>query len=244
MLDTLKTITQSESRKDQTATTAENPENLSIPQKKSWPKSNSDDTAVKSSNKESHSKTLIIDDSILKGINKRGLSDNTDIKSISGAKVTQVSYSVRNLNLHEYGTFINYVDGNNAVSGNVDDVYTELKEAIKTLQYRNNTVYLCTLAPRSDCDVAPVNAQLMKLSRDMNLNLIDIHISFVYANGNVASHYFSRDGVQINNRGSRTLVSCINRNEPIIKLQKIRRGIQHIILTGGCTAQNEQPFNA
>ena len=58
--------------------------------------------ALSSPNSRTAPKTMVIGDSILKGINKRGLSENTDVQSLRGAKVKEISYSIRNLNLLGY----------------------------------------------------------------------------------------------------------------------------------------------
>ena len=164
-------------------------------------------------------KTMIIGDSILKGINKRGLSENTDAQSIRGAKVKNISFSIRNLNPDGYATFVIYVGGNDVGSADTQAIYSELKETVTLLKQQNNDVYLCTVCPRSDCDVVPLNESLKQLSRDQHVNLIDIYSSFIYGDGTTARNYYLRDGIHLNNMGTRNLVSCINRVVPIIKLK-------------------------
>ena len=164
-------------------------------------------------------KTLVIGDSILKGINKRGLSENTDVRTLRGAKVKDISFSISKWNHHSYAKYVIYVGGNDVGSADIKTIYSELKETVAFLKQKNNDIYLCTVCPRSDCDVVPLNNSLKELSQELHVNIIDTYSSFVYGDGNTARNYYMRDGIHLNNHGTRNLVSSINRVIPVIKLK-------------------------
>ncbi len=162
-------------------------------------------------------KTLIVGDSVLKGIHQRGLSDTTVILSRPGATATEIAQRLKEWDLKTYKAVIIYVGGNDAASGSIQQAHMELKDVIDSLQRQNITVYLCTLCPRVDVDIVPTNNMLRQLSQDIGVNLIENYGAFIYANGYVARHYYMRDGIHLNNSGSRTLVASINRHVAVIK---------------------------
>ena len=163
------------------------------------------------------SRTLIIGDSVLKGVNKRGLSDQTDIMSIGGAKTKDIAIGLKNWDMRAYSTVVIYVGGNDIATNTPDSIYSELYQTIEILKRRKNAVYLCTLCPRRDVDVVPLNDALKQLAQNTGVAVIDIYSSFIYGNGTVANNFYAQDGIHMNAKGSNTLVACINRIVTIIK---------------------------
>ena len=90
-------------------------------------------------------RTLIIGDSILKGISKRGLKAQVDIRTLPGRKANDIRTNLQRMDLTSYKNIIIYVGGNDAAEGKTGSVYTTLRSSISELQCQ---VSLCTICPR------------------------------------------------------------------------------------------------
>ncbi|KAH3747434.1 hypothetical protein DPMN_181861 [Dreissena polymorpha] len=103
-------------------------------------------------------KTLIIGDSILSGINRRGLNKNTHIKTLPGRKTKDIRLILDSWDMTKYKNVIIYIGGNDmAEGGDPRKAYREIKHLLHEFNGHNCTVYLCTVAPRRDADVVPLN---------------------------------------------------------------------------------------
>ncbi|KAH3778680.1 hypothetical protein DPMN_180150 [Dreissena polymorpha] len=51
----------------------------------------------------------------------------------------------------------------------------------------------------------------------MQVRIIDCHQAFVFGNGNTARHYYHRDGIHLNAKGTSALVTAINRQLAITR---------------------------
>ncbi|KAH3734235.1 hypothetical protein DPMN_040674 [Dreissena polymorpha] len=103
-------------------------------------------------------KTLIIGDSILSGINRRGLNKNTHIKTLPVRKIKDIRLTLDSWDMTKYKTVIIYIGGNDMAEGeDPRKAYHEIKQFLHALNGHNCTLYLCTVAPRRDADVVPLN---------------------------------------------------------------------------------------
>ncbi|KAH3827112.1 hypothetical protein DPMN_129041 [Dreissena polymorpha] len=101
-------------------------------------------------------KTLIIGNSILSGINRRGLNKNTHIKTLPGRKIKDIRLTLDSWDMTKYKNVIIYIGGN-AEGGDPRKAYREIKQLLHELNGHNCAVYLCTVAPRRDADVVPLS---------------------------------------------------------------------------------------
>ena len=74
------------------------------------------------------------------------------------------------------------------------------------------------ICPRKDVDVIPVNDCVKQMSELHGVNYMNIYGAFTFNDGSVATHFYYRDGVHLNNAGTSTLVRSINNVVPIIKI--------------------------
>ena len=106
--------------------------------------------AAKSETSPKHSslQTLIIGDSILSGINQRGLRNKVECQPISGASVDLLLEKVQIYDLKKFQNIIIYVSGNDA-SQNIDIEYIEEKyeQLVCLIKNKNSTIniYLCSI---------------------------------------------------------------------------------------------------
>ena len=161
-------------------------------------------------------KTLLIGDSIIKGIQKKGLKNDVDVLTLPGRKAADIRKRLLELDLSTYKNIIIYVGGNDAADKSTKSVYGDLKETINAL-HKDCKLYLCTVCPRSDTDVNYVNGALRQLTEETAAELIDCYQSFVYGDGSAVGHFYGRDGIHQCKRGSSQLVTTINARIPIIK---------------------------
>ena len=73
------------------------------------------------------------------------------------------------------------------------------------------------ICPRKDGDVIPVNDCVKQMSELHGVNYMNIYGAFTFNDGSVATHFYYRDGIYLNNTGTSTLVRSINNVVPIIK---------------------------
>ena len=163
-------------------------------------------------------KTLLIGDSILSGINKRGLNKNTHIKTLPGRKIKDIRLTLDSWDMTNYENVIIYIGGNDmAEGGDARIAYREIKQLLHELNRHNCTVYLCTVAPRRDADVVPLNDIIKQICEETDAQFIELYTSFISENGNMAQHLYGSDGIHLHARGCSTLVANINKAVHIIK---------------------------
>ena len=105
-------------------------------------------------------KTLVIGDSLLKGIRRRGLGQNVEVCTIPGANTRTIASRLRNwtMPMDEYQKVIIYVGGNDN-GPTIESQNDELKNCILSLKRKYGdtlSVYL-KVCPRKDVDVTYVN---------------------------------------------------------------------------------------
>ena len=165
-------------------------------------------------------KTLIVGNSIIKGIQPRGLSRNVDQYTCPGAIITGIGNKIHQLDMSLYSNVILYVGGNDVNCGKrLEASRVELLKLIRYIQHLQSNVHVCTVSPRVDADVRYYNNMVREVCAETGAAVIDTYSSFVYGDGNTVRQYYSRDGVHLNKFGSRTLVRAINQQFQIVKTQ-------------------------
>jgi hypothetical protein len=155
------------------------------------------------------SDTVILGDSILKGIKEKGLCSDIRTACIRGARASDALSRVRHWNIDECKNVVIHVGGNDVSSkASLSTTCDDIIETVTSLQKQEIRVYLCTICPRSDVDVAHLNDEIRAICTSTNATLV--YKSFVYGDGGVVKLLFHRDGIHLNETGSRTLVMAIN----------------------------------
>ena len=164
-------------------------------------------------------KTLLIGSSILKGIRTRGLNPEVEISTNPGADFKRIlEKKLRKINLNSYANVIVYIGGNDISNGrSVLEVSKTIEQIVLACKQHNCKVYLCMICHRKDGDVIPVNDCIKQMSELYGVNYMNIYGAFTFNDGSVATHFYYRDGIYLNNTGTSTLVRSINNVVPIIK---------------------------
>lgn len=155
--------------------------------------------------------TLLIGDSLLKGIQTRGLHDDVDILTLPGKKTHDVCTRLKYLDLSTCDKIVIHIGGNDIASGlSVSSMEKQLREMLEQIDNGTRKVYLCSICPRTDVDVRPVNSMLKALCNTSYAKLLEVNRQFVYEDGKTKSFLYYGDGIHLNARGSSTLVRAIN----------------------------------
>lgn len=163
-------------------------------------------------------KTLIIGDSVLKGVRTRGLETDVEVYTLPGKKTIDVCRRLRSWDMSTCETVVMYIGGNDAACGTaITDMEKELNETLDQLNNGNRCVYICSLCPRSDVDISSVNTMLRKVCSKSYAKYLDINQSFIYEDGHTRLYLYHADGIHLNWRGSSTLVRTIDRTVPIVR---------------------------
>lgn len=159
------------------------------------------------------SRTLIIGDSMLRDLND-AVFENALVKSISGAKMTDVFIELHNrTDLATYRNIIIHA-GTNDVSSDTPpcDITTSLEAIITLLMVEAPLayVYISAVCPRDDKrlnhHIMELNGELKELATRLDCDFIDAGTNMIYRNGTIDWTMF-KDGLHLSERGNLALIN-------------------------------------
>lgn len=160
------------------------------------------------------SKTLIIGDSIIKGINEKGLKHNVLCHGISGATLQTVAEQVQLYDLQNFSTVILSVGGNDLANSR-DPEYIEERFDQLFVQIRNRNpdckIIVCTICPRTDCTVNELNTLLSSLCGEHGIQIVDMENFFCNVDGHPILRYYKTDKIHLSRSGIRRLLDSIEK---------------------------------
>ncbi|MEW8547726.1 MAG: GDSL-type esterase/lipase family protein [Candidatus Thiodiazotropha sp.] len=171
----------------------------------------------------SKGKLLLIGDSILSGVNTKGLIKGIQKHSKGGATVNDLIEEISVYDMRNFETCIIYIGGNDCANGTdvktFVDAYDQLLSLIKTTNPACR-VYICNIAPRGDVDVTGFNKGIDRLSKHwehQNVRcMTHTYDYFVAKNYLPAGRYFSNDGIHLSHSGIKRLLDAINTTIKIV----------------------------
>ena len=129
-------------------------------------------------------KTLLIGDSILSGINKKGLNRNVECHPISGATVDILLDKILIFDLRCFENIVIYVAGNDAPNIKTahdleiaEEKYEQLIILIREKSAESN-IYLCSVCPRGDTSVSDINDMIERQCQYHQGTFIDVNKTF------------------------------------------------------------------
>ena len=157
-------------------------------------------------------KTLLIGDSIINGINKNGLMDNVYKHGISGATIQTILNEVKMYDLTQFSHIVIYVGGNNASNKTDTKQFEELyKQVLAHIRQKSDCkIILVNSCPRNDADTTAVNSVIRRLSQEYGTELVDAYKAFHDKNYKLINKYMSKDYIHLSNSGIRRLLGMIN----------------------------------
>ena len=181
-------------------------------------------------------RTLLIDDSIIKGINPKGLKKEIKICARGGATLQDICDDISVYDLESFSNVIICVGGNDCSSradiNSFEDKYNQLISLIKTAkkqreksracQTTNNScvVYVCKVIPRGDVHVSAFNHSIQRLIEQWVARQVyciqNTFSVFLGRNSVLTRRYYSRDGIHLSHSGIKRLLDAFNRKVNIV----------------------------
>ena len=172
---------------------------------------------------ETQQRVLLLGDSIIKGVNTKGLANGVHKHSISGGNIQQLIDEINHYDLKVFSTIIIYIGGNNVARGDnpsiTEEKYDELISLIKCSN-RSCKIILCSIAPRTDADVSNFNQAVAKLAmhwRCQNVDYVSSTHDMFFKDGELSTRYFHHDGIHLTASGTKRLLDALNRGFQIVK---------------------------
>lgn len=166
------------------------------------------------------SQTLIIGDSILSGVNRKGLVQGIECRSIPGATIDTLTEKIKLYDLSKFTDIVVYIGGNDS-SRNTDIEYFEEKyeqflSYVKEKNQKGN-IYLCTACYRGDTDVSDVNDVIFRLCEEHELMCIGTNAAFYDKHNTLRTHFYKeRDNIHPSGSGVKRLLGTINQTLHIV----------------------------
>ena len=175
----------------------------------------------KAPEKQQNTKTLIIGSSILKDINTKGLDPDISISTNRGAGIKQIVQKVNLIEVKQYKNVIVYIGGNNMSDGmQIQEIHEEYAKLICVLKEKECNVHLCTVCPRQDTEVIPLNDVIKQLSTCYGVNYVDCYSPFIYGDGQPVRQNFSKDLIHLSQKGTSALLRAIHKHLPVLRLNR------------------------
>ena len=167
-------------------------------------------------------KTVLFGDSILLGINKKGLNRTVECHAISGASVDILLDKIRIFDLRCFENIVIYVVGNDASNiktaydlETIEEKYEQLINLIREKSAESN-IYLCNMCPRGDTSMSDINDMIERQSQHHQGTFTDVNKTFYNKYNQLKSHFYKpRDNIHLSS-GTRGLLSAINNYVEIV----------------------------
>lgn len=171
---------------------------------------------MKSATPTEGNKTLIVGDSILAGINQKGLAKHVIAQPFPGATVETIMTKITMYNLRQFGSVVIYVGGNDAARSRDPDMeYFEKKydQLINYIKQQNPIceIYLCNMCPRGDVNINSTNNVIKRLSTVYGAVYIDTSNGFYDKQNELRTYFYGeRDAIHLSNSGIKRLLGIID----------------------------------
>ncbi|MES9882532.1 MAG: SGNH/GDSL hydrolase family protein [Sedimenticola sp.] len=201
-------------------------------------------------------KTLLIGDSILNGVNEKGLHANVHKRSISGATVNTIINELSMYDLNTFNTVIIHCAGNDAANGTDIELLEErYDQLVRLLKCGNpdNRVLLCQVAPRGDANMSCVNECISRLAdhwKTHNVQCIaETHDMFYGKDGVPLARFYNQDSIHLSRSGTKRLLGSMNQHIDLVRdfdtcvfLQRAHSGTDRV-LHGNRNTRDRRPVS-
>ena len=172
----------------------------------------------------SQNKTLSEGDSLLNGINYRGLRKDVKICARSLASIDDLWEEISVYDMKSFARIIICIGGNDCSrkrnTSDFEDKYDQLIGIIKSVNQGCN-VYLSKIVPRGDVDVSAFNTSIWRVSdhwKMHNVYCIDESYKMFFGRNRVPmGRYYSEDGIHLSHSGTKRLLDAWNKHVTIVK---------------------------
>ena len=191
---------------------------------RSQPQQRAQQHGILNRNRQNRSRTLLIGDSILKGINSRGLKTDVKICSRSGASINDMLNEISIYDMNSFANIIICIGGNDCSRGmdakSFEDKYDQLIGIIRSKNTDCN-IYISKIVPRGDTDVSAFNRSITCVVdhwEALRVWCIDGSYDLFFGQNQLPStRYFTEDGIHLSYSGTKRLLDAWNRHVPIVE---------------------------
>lgn len=174
-----------------------------------------------STNGDQNRKTLLIGDSLLSGVNVKGLKSYVHCQPIPGATINKVKEKISMYDLNQFKDIIIYCGGNDsAESENSDNFKTAYEQLLQDIKNKNPDckLYLCNSCPRGDTDTRGYNIVIKTLAESLGHGFVNAYDAFYDSNDELRTKFYGvRDWIHLSSPGTRRLLGTIHRAIPIVE---------------------------
>lgn len=156
---------------------------------------------------------LLIGDSIISGVNPRGLKESVHRNGMSGATVESIIKEVKLFDLEKFSHVVIYVGGNNASRGSDIEFFEEKYDQLLDYIMQKNhqcKVLLASSCPRGDADTSDINGVIHRLAQVHKMQFVDMDHAFHNKHGEIIDRYYSRDSIHLSQSGIKRLLGTLN----------------------------------
>ena len=172
-------------------------------------------------NGDQNKKTLLIGDSLLSGVNVKGLKSYVHCQPIPGATINKVKEKISMYDLNQFKNIIIYCGGNDsAESENPDNFKTAYEQLLQDIRNKNPDckLYLCNSCPRGDTDTRGYNIVIKTLAESQGHGFVNVYDAFYDSNDELRTKFYGvRDWIHLSSPGTRRLLGTIHRAIPIVE---------------------------
>ena len=166
-------------------------------------------------------RTLLIGDSVLSGINKKGLRKGVECKSVAGAKIDTILETIEIFDISKFDNIVVYVGGND-VSGEtvINHFEQQFGKLISLVKSKNSKckVLLSNMCPRGDVDVTEINDVITDLCLIHKVTLINSNDGFYDKKKKLRSHFYKPwDSVHLSRSGTKRLLGSFEQHIAIVE---------------------------
>lgn len=174
----------------------------------------------KQQNGHEQGRTLIIGDSIVSGINRKGLKNRVECHPVPGATIDAINNKLQIFDISKFDNIVVYVGGNDT-SRNTNLEYFEEKydQLITSVKSKNSScqLFLCTSCPRGDTEVMDINEVIMRLCETNKLTCIDTNSAFYDRKDQLRDHFYKpRDNIHLSRSGIKRLLGTIDQHLGVV----------------------------
>ena len=166
-------------------------------------------------------KTLLIGDSLLSAVNRKGLKNNVHCAPFPGATIDIINKNISMYNLTQFKNVIIYCGGNDSATPDKMEHFKKGYETLlKFIKTKNAEcmVYMCNSCPRGHTDTTRVNNEIKSLAEAHGASYVDANSAFYDYNNELRTKFYKpRDWIHLSNSGTKRLLGTINSLLPIVE---------------------------
>ena len=185
------------------------------------PHNTSQPASTNTVNNSQNNQTLLIGDSLLSGVNGKGMKNYVHCQPVPGATISRIQEKISMYDLNLFKNIIIYCGGNDAVKSDSPSSFRKDYETlIEYIQSKNPDceMFLCGSSPRGDVDVTGFNTVIKTIAESQSYKFVNLYDAFYDSNEQLRTKFYGlRDWIHLSTSGIRRLLGTIHQLIPIVE---------------------------